>query len=212
MYLPKPSEGGNFTPPPAGSHLAICYRVLDLGTQLTRYMGDQKIQHKIMLTWELPDEKMEDGQPFSISQRYTFSMHEKATLRKHLEAWRGKAFEEGDFGPGGFHLSKLLGVPCLLSVTHTEKEGKTYANVASVSALPKAMRDNVADLTNAKTLLSLDPQEFDAEVFKGLSDGLKDVIRKAPEFAKVAGRVDGGTNGYEAPPSPPDDLDDDIPF
>lgn len=210
MYLPKPPEGGDFTPPPAGSHLAICYRVLDLGTQLTRYMGEQKSQHKIMLSWELPEELTEDGQPFSVHQRYTFSMHEKATLRKHLEAWRGKAFEEHDFGPGGFEVSKLLGQACLISITHTEKEGKTYANVASVSALPKAMRENVPAAKNDKIILSLDPGEFNADVFGGLSEGLKDVIKRSPEYAKLSGSVNNGPNGYEA--GGHDDLDDDIPF
>jgi hypothetical protein len=32
MYLPRPSES-NFRPVPAGTWPAICYRVVDLGTQ-----------------------------------------------------------------------------------------------------------------------------------------------------------------------------------
>ena len=98
MFIPNPSEGGSFTPVPAGSHLAVCYRIIDLGTQKVVFQNENKFLRKVMVSWELPDEKMDDGRPFVISKRYTWSMHEKATLRKHLEAWRGKGFSEEDFG------------------------------------------------------------------------------------------------------------------
>ena len=34
-------SGGDFTPVPAGLHLARCYRIVDLGTQQTEYMAEQ---------------------------------------------------------------------------------------------------------------------------------------------------------------------------
>src|SRR6185369_10438591 len=76
MYLPAPTES-NFTPVPAGTHLGICYRVIDLGTQSTNFNGETKLAHKVLVSWEIPDEKMDDGRPFTISQSYTWSMHEK---------------------------------------------------------------------------------------------------------------------------------------
>src|SRR5688572_9522594 len=123
MHLPKPTEGGDFTPPPAGAFPAICHRFIDLGTQTSNFNGETKHQRKVMLSWEVADEqeRMEDGRPYTISQRFTWSMHEKATLRKTLESWRGKAFEDSDFGPGGFDTRKLIGQPCMLSIIHVDK-------------------------------------------------------------------------------------------
>ena len=122
MYLPAPTES-SFTPVPAGTHLGICFRVIDLGTQQTTFNGDTKTAHKVLISWEIPDEVMGDGRPFMISQSYTWSMHEKATLRKSLEAWRGVAFTDRDFGPGGFDIKNIIGKACTLSVVHTAKNG-----------------------------------------------------------------------------------------
>src|SRR6478735_3792609 len=99
-----PSPSGNFTPPPAGTFPAICYRILDLGTQHGSYKGKPRVAHKILISWEIKDDEavMEDGRPMSIHQNYTWSMNEKAALRKDLESWRGKRFTEADFGENGF--------------------------------------------------------------------------------------------------------------
>lgn len=182
MYLPKPSEGGNFSPVPAGTYPAICYRVIDLGTQTTTYNGERKSAHKVMLSWEItdPETKMEDGRPFVISERYTWSMHEKATLRKALEGWRGTPFKDEDFGEGGFNIKKLLGVGCLLSVLHREKDGKTFANISAIMKLPKGM--NAGTLTNEFVYIALVPELFDRAEFAKLSDSLQDTIKASPEY------------------------------
>lgn len=213
MYMP-PNSGGDFTPPPAGTHLAVCYRLIDLGTQMQEYQGQTKTLRKIMLSWELPDERMEDGRPFTISQRYTYSSHEKATLRQHLEAWRGMRFKDSDFGPGGFDIKNILGKACLLSIVYTEKDGKSYANISSLSKLPKGMTASTPE--NPVVYLTLDPSEFKRDVFDGLSDGIKGVIKKSPEFALVA---NGGARTYDDPPLPDNypagadsGMDDEIPF
>lgn len=211
MRLP-PNSGGDFTPPPSGTHAAICYRVVDLGTQQIEWQGSVKHQHKIMISWELPDEKMEDGQPFSIHQRYTLSSSDKSTLRKHLESWRGKAFQDSDFdpkNPNAFDIKNLLGVPCLLTIIHASKEGKTYANIAAVSKLPRGMP--VSALTNGKVYFALD--QFDQQTFADLSDGIKAVIMKSPEYAQIIARRDAGSSGHIVDePAGPDSLDDSIPF
>lgn len=205
MYLPKPSDNGDFTPPPAGTHLAICYRFIDLGTQAGEYQGKPTSLRKVMLSWELPNELMDDNRPFTISKRYTWSMHEKANLRHDLESWRGRSFEESDFGEGGFNVKKLLGAPCMLNVTHSDKNGKTYANIASVGKLMKGL--TVPELQNTQVFFSL--EDFNKDLFEALSDGLRELIAKSPEYAEVTSqshadpRDQGGQGG---------DLDDDIPF
>jgi hypothetical protein len=211
MHLPVPSEGGDFAPPPAGAFPAICYRFIDLGTQTTNFNGETKHQRKVMLSWELADdqERMEDGRPWTISQRYTWSMHEKATLRKTLESWRGIAFEEKDFGEGGFDTRKLLGAPCMLSLVHAEKNDKTYTNISAVTKLPRGMQP--APLVNEQVYFSLD--EYKAETLSKLSESLQTIIRSSPEYQALGKPKNGG--GYMAPhfeAGDPGISDEDIPF
>ncbi len=186
MQIPKPSEGGGeFELAPAGTHLAVCYRVIDLGTQETVWEGQTKHAHKVLVCWELSDEKMADGRPFIVQKRYTWSMHEKATLRKDLEAWRGVGFVEKDFKPGGFDIKNILGKACVLSVVHTESNnGKTYANVASVGKLMKGQ--TAPAQINPSVYLWLHRDRWDSAVYASLSDGVKSTIAKSPEYQELA--------------------------
>jgi hypothetical protein len=207
-YLPQPT-GGEFELPPAGTHLAVAYRVIDLGTQKTVYNGKEKEAHKIMISWELPEEYTKDGRPFSISQRYTWSMNEKATLRKHLEAWRGKAFTVDDFGPKGFNIKNIIGKGCLLTITHTEKSEKQFANITAVSKLMKRME--APQPTNKPTYLWLTPDLWEPTTFFELSQGLQGVVMKSPEYAKLSGN-DPPADDTPMHDAIPDDMDDEIPF
>ena len=209
MFLPAP--GADFENAPAGTHLAICTRIIDLGTQASHFSGKETFKHKIMLTWELPDEKMKDGRPFTISQRYTWSCDKKANLRKHLEGWRGKAFEEKDFGPGGFNIQKILGLGCVLTISHSENDGKVYANVTSVGKLMKGMSVPPHPL-NELVYLWLSPDLWEPSVFHKLGQGLQGVIMKSPEYAKVTGGKDEGLPPDDEYQHPTDIQDDPIPF
>lgn len=205
--LPKP-EGGDFTPPPAGAFPAICYRVIDLGTQTSSFNGEEKPQHKILIGWELKGEEtiMDDGQPMSIHQRYTWSMFENATLRKHLEGWRGAKFTERDFGPGGFDVRNLLGKACLLSIVRNTKGERTYANIQAITKLPKGMV--AGSLINNPVYLWLSSEGFNQGVFDALSDGLKRTIEKSPEYQRLKANPVG--NGKSAVQQY--EEDDRIPF
>lgn len=213
--LPKPTEGGNFAPTPSGTHLAMCYRIIDLGTQPIEYKGEKKMQHKILISWELPDELMPDGEkegePFTVHHRYTWSMHEKASLRRDLESWRGLAFQDGDFGPGGFEIQNILGKPCLITIVHETKGDKTYANIASISKLPKGMQAPKFPKNDPK-FCWLNGEEFDRDVFDSLSDKLKQAIMDSPEYKAFT--TGGGEHITDAPTKRlgAGDLDDEIPF
>lgn len=184
LLLPSKSDV-EFELVPSGSHVAVCYRVIDLGKQLIEYKGEQKKQHKIMISWELCDEFMTQGKneglPFSIHKWYTFSSSEKATLRKDLESWRGKPFSNEDFGR--FDLKLLLGIGCLIGVVHSEKNGKTYSNINSIMRLPKGM--SAKQPINPVVMFSL--SDFDQKVFDDLSDSLKATIAKSPEYQEIKG-------------------------
>lgn len=210
MRLPKPGEGGgDFAPVPVGTHVGVCSRFIDLGTQQGTFQGKATVSHKVMITWEIAAERMSDGRPFTISKRYTWSMHEKASLRKDLEAWRGKAFTDDDFeGPNAFNTRKLLGQPCMLTVTHETSDGKTYANIAGVGKIMKGLTPE--SLTNEIVYFSMDGNEFDQATYVKLSDGLKEVIAKSPEYAALKSPRSGAQQ--PAPVGLGADIDDDIPF
>lgn len=206
--LTLPPKTQEFALTPAGNHFATCYRIVDLGTQKSEWQGKTKFQHKIMLSWELPDEMMEDGRPFSMHQRYTLSSSDRATLRQHLESWRGKPFTDEDFG--SFDLGKLIGKSCLLNIVHEESKGKTYANIKSVGALPKGMPKE-RTLTNKQVYFSL--SAFDQAVFDELSDGLKAIIATAPEYQELMGASQVNQSVPDAHDAPPlAAYEDDIPF
>ncbi len=129
-------SGGTFQPAPAGLHQAVCIDVIDMGIVESVYGGKPKSQHKVRLAWVI-DELTDEGQPFFVQKRYTLSLHEKSTLRKDLESWRGKPFTDEELK--AFDLERLLGVNGQVNVQQVEKNGKTYANVISIVPLGKGM-------------------------------------------------------------------------
>ena len=130
--------GSNFSPIPEGSHLAVCYMLIDLGVQENKTFNNRS--RKVMIGWELPDETYEsDGKqlPRTIRQTYTASLNESSNLRRDLAAWRGRDFTQDELEE--FNLRNIMGTSCLINVIHKERNGKTYANIASIMALPKGM-------------------------------------------------------------------------
>ncbi len=167
---------------PAGSYPARCYSMIELGTNEETYQGVSKMVNKVRITWELPTETMvfkeERGpEPRVISKEFTLSMHEKANLRAFLENWRGKSFTEKE--AEAFDVTNLLGVPCLLSITHkAATNGNTYANISSVSLLPKGME--CPEMINERQELSFD--DFNQELFDQLPDFIKEKISMSDEY------------------------------
>lgn len=205
--LPKESQA-EFELPPADTHIGTCYRIIDLGTQKVEWQGAVKFQHKIMVSWEL-NAKMADERPFSVHKRYTFSSHEKSTMRQDLEAWRGVAFSPEDLGK--FKLANLLGKCCLIGIVHTTKNGKTYANISSIMKLPKGM----APPPLVNPMIEFDLDEFNQESYNSLSQGLRDTIALSPEYARAIGKGkshEEEVTGHLSDEVPMDAYPDEIPF
>lgn len=143
------SGGGDFKSVPPGSHIAICNIVADMGLQPgSKIYPDPK--HKVYIRFEVPAERVEyerDGTkingPIVIGQAFTASMHEKATLRKYLEGWRGRKFSDDEAEK--FDVSAILGKPCMLNVIENVVEGKIYSNINSISPLPKGVPAPMAE-------------------------------------------------------------------
>ena len=218
----KESGGGNFTPVPTGMHLARCYRIVDLGTQKSEYLGTVKHLPKVMIQFEVHGEDdagkplvTSKGEPMSISKNFTLSLAEKATLRKDLQSWRGRDFTADELR--GFELKNVLGAWAMITVTKTENNGKEYTNIANINSVPKQIKNaGLPEAFNKLAIFSID--EPDMELFDTFSDGLKAKIMSSPEWQArqgeqyARGEQQSGASRQANTGSGFDDMDDDIPF
>ncbi len=185
---------------PAGSHLARLYRIIDLGTQKSEYLGKVNMLRKVKFFWELhgDDLKTDDGKPLIQTRNYTLSLGEKASLRKDLESWRGKSFTDDELR--GFDLTNLLDKWCMITIQHrTGNENKVYADAVAVTPVPSVVAKAGLPQAVNPTLL-FDMQKFDQAVFDGLSEGLKNQIMQSSEFQNKNRKVSNAI------------VDDDVPF
>jgi hypothetical protein len=206
MGLTATSKGTDFELAPVGVHPSRCYRVIDLGTQKSSYKGVAKMQHKVLLSFELlGDQRMKDGKPYMISVRYTMSTSEKSQLRHDLESWRGAQFTEAEIA--AFEVSKVLDKYCLLNVIHEKNGERTYANVSAIMPLPRNMPKPEA--VNEAILFDLDKR--DMRIFETFGDSLKATIMASAEWDKTAHPTHEMPDDipWEAnpPPSSVDDFD-----
>lgn len=188
MPILAENKGSNYKVVDAGVYPARCYSMIELGTQTSEFNGEVKVSRQVNITWELPTETAvfheENGeQPYSVSKNYNLSMHEKSTLRKDLESWRGKGFTEEEAKV--FDITKLLGKECQISIIHkTSNDGlKTYANIGTITPVMKGI--TVPVQINPTRVLCFD--NFDFNVFKELPEWLKEKITQSPEFQAIQG-------------------------
>jgi hypothetical protein len=203
MPIIAENKGGDFVLIPAGNHIARCYGMVQIGTvkeETGIYAG--KESHKVRISWETPHECHDFGkglQPFAIHKEFTLSMNEKATLRKMLESWRGKAFTEEE--AERFDITKLLGKPCMINVIHkTSGKGSTYPDISSLATLPKGLE--CPEQVNQTMELSFD--NWKQHIFDSLPDFVKDKIKKSKEYAAMT------SPGHSE--TPQTSNDDDLPF
>ena len=205
MLIARATQTSTFKPVPPGSHLARCYRIIDLGTQKTIFNGESKFIKKVMFQFEVHSEdddgplKTDKGEPMSISKNYTLSLSDKAVLRADLEAWRGREFTREELQ--GFELKNVLGAWCLITVTRaTGNDGREYTNITGVSPVPKAMKQNLPTPFNQVGIFYID--DPDMEMFETLSERIRQKITETPEWKS------------RKTPQPSSNFDDDaaIPF
>lgn len=180
-------QGLEIEPIEEGSYPARVYQVLHLGTY-PDFTGTLK--NKVRIGFELPTEMMvfdkEKGeQPRVISQEYTLSFHEKATLTKVIKACDPKALSTDDDGfLEVYDVEKLVGKACLVTVIHKEgKDKNIYANVGGVTVMPKGM--TCADAINPPQILNFD--NFNEELFNKLPDFIKNKIISSEEYKTLKG-------------------------
>lgn len=203
-FIAKDSGGGNFKRVPAGAYIGRCYSLIDLGTQTSTGQFGEKSQHKLRIGWELFGEDESgapltvevDGQqmPMTISKSYTVSLHEKAGLRKDLQAWRGREFTDEE--ARAFDVSKLLGAYCMVNVTTSETNGKTYSNVAGLTPLPGALKN--AKPAPVHDIISFDLDAPDMGVFAAFHEKLQEAIKRAPEWKRIGRQAEPTSNSNDS--------------
>ena len=213
----KSETSSNFIPVPTGMHLARCYRIVDLGTQKSEYMGNVKQLHKMMLQFEVHGEDAEGnptntakGDPMTVSKNFTVTLAEKSTLRKDLQSWRGRDFTPDELR--GFELKNVLGQWAMITVVETENNGNTYTNISNINPVPATIKKNgLPEGKNELKIFSID--EPDMELFESFSENLKNKIRQSPEWDRLYGGSEPvSTSSNVAKPANFDDLEDDLPF
>jgi hypothetical protein len=201
------------TPIPAGMQIARCYGVFDKGTHHDERFGKDK--RELVITWEVPKHRIsfeKDGVkkdlPRAISKSYTLSLHEKSGLRKDLQSWRGRAFTEAELG--GFAMKNILGKPCLLNITHVQKDGKTYANIGAITPLMEGM--TCPPQENANSFFSFD--EYDSRDLpfpEGMPPWVQDEAKKSKEWAAL-GDVQPDAEPETEESEPETSEDESLPF
>jgi hypothetical protein len=181
--------------PEAGTTMGVLVQLIDMGLQETNWDGEKKMSPKVRLTFELPDqviegEVVENGKttkvtkPMMVSLELTRSLGERATLRKHLESWRGAAFTSKELA--SFSLKNLLGKAALLTLMHkTSQAGRQYCAINAISKLPKGM---TAPKESVSSQVFYEIENGQNEVFAALPEWLQDKVRASKEFQMAAGK------------------------
>ena len=195
---------GDFKQPKPGVTIGRCYSIIDLGTQVTTY-GPKR---QILMSVELPLQTEEfEGvvKPMMASKKYTLSFNKKAILRKDMESWYGKKFNDKDIeNSGGFDPSKILGRTGQVLLEENDTGDKVYINIGAI--MPLAEGQTCPDQFNDSFFFDLD--DFSIDKWESMSENMRSWISKSPE-AKQA--LQQG-QGQQEQPAPIDDGFDDIPF
>lgn len=197
--------------PPPGTHYARCFAVCDLGTQLGEFQGKPKKAHKCRIFFELPNEQAvffeEKGkEPFTVSKEFTLSLHKKAELRKVLEGWRGRPFNEDELDK--FDVAKLVAAPALITIGHEpRKDGEgSFAKILNVAKLMSEMVKSMPPAITPHWCYEIAMGRNEA--FSRLPDWLQEKIAKCEEWTKPAPSHDPNPSPVE----PESTEDENLPF
>ena len=175
MSMTVKSEGNN--PIPAlepGVYTGVASALIDLGIQESQMFKNK--QRKVIIVWTILGETVtvkDEELPRVMSKEYTMSIGDKSTLRKDLEAWRGKTFSSDELQ--GFNLVNILNTACQLQINEQEKNGKTFTNIAAIMALPKGTKVDAVD--GAYVFDTYDDKTWDN--YEKIPNWIKERIKKA---------------------------------
>ena len=193
FYAPEKSQKSKILIP-ADTHHAVLYAVIDQGTHMISYPGEDPYpSRQCTLTWEFPEERGDfdsESKPLVLSGFYTVSTNGKAKISAVFKA------ADPSWQPGTrFDLSTLIGKNFMVTVIHySNQAGDTNAKISSVSQIPKRMP--VLTPENKTLVFSLedflgqygpDEEELLELVPKFIATGKINPIVKSLEWTKALG-------------------------
>lgn len=139
MPLYAKDNAKDFSPLEAGTHVARVCGVIHIGTITDNIKGQDITRNRVYISFEVPEQLKEDGKPFTIGQEFTLSMNKNGNLLPFVESMLGVKLDKESSKE--FDVFSLLGHTAMLNVIHSapNADGNVYANIKSVSPLPKSM-------------------------------------------------------------------------
>lgn len=171
----KVTGKSNFQNPDPGTVSAVCTKIIDMGTQVTKFGA----KRTVAIYWEV-SQVMADGRPFQVRKEYAASVHPMSNLGKDLKSWFARDLNDDELA--GMDLSILLGKACILSLV----QNGDYTNVGTVSALIQGMQP----LVPQGALVYFDLDKFDQAVFDQFSDNLRNKIKETEEYKAIPVNAD----------------------
>ncbi len=177
--------------PPAGTHIAVCYSIIDIGTHMKSFQGQQPVPTPLVnISWEfthLPHQIFDPAkgpQPMAIFQEYTLSIKDKAKLAQILKVWGGIT----EITNLETLIPKYIGAPCMIQVVHNRDKTQQeiiYANIAGggrgVMQKPKDMPYNKAQ--NPQMLFEL--TKFSWAQFHKIPPFIQNKIKQSQEWSEI---------------------------
>jgi len=182
------TETIDFEPLAAGDYLARCVTVAYLGLLKNKLEPTKPAKPKIALEFEIQGEFMENGLPLKLMAMFTMSLHKQSTLRPFLETWRGLPFDQSQLAT--FDVSKVLGVPAKLIITHKAKQsGGVRAVIQTAFRLKPELKEAIKPAISP--LLLFDADSPDPVVLEQLPKFFQEQIaqaeKPAPKVQEPAG-------------------------
>jgi hypothetical protein len=185
--------------------------MIHVGERDYEYQGEPKKKNSLWVYFELPNElnvfNPELGeQPYSVNIEYNHVPYETAKIMKHINSWRGKALSPQEIDD--FDVSTLLEQPCMLTIVHNTSaaNGKTYANIASISGMPKGIEcpkqvnpSYTFDYNDNFDMIAMD---------KNIPQFLQDIMKQTPEWNEKMNEIPNALEPSKTTSVMPEDLED----
>lgn len=193
-YKPQ-AEQTEYTLPPAGDYVGICYQVIDIGTQSVPFKGEPSFKNQVVISFELHGTNADgspillpDGRPFSLTYKHkgrlpTLSLSGKANLRNMISAWRGKPVTDLETMQPSVVMKALIGLPATLAISHREYVKTDGTKGIGVDMTPPARVHPAIPVPKmVNDPLYFDIGEWSDETFGKITKGWKTMIEKSAEF------------------------------
>ncbi len=172
--------------PPVGSFPARVYKIVYMGTVKGEFKGSPTESYRVSITWELPTKthvfkEGEPAQPFSVSKAVSHSMGKKSSLRPIIEGMLGISFMDEE--AYAFDLDDIIGMTCMLGITHKETPEGKKVEIKSFSKLPEGL--DCPPAINKPVIVSY--EKWDQAEFDKLPGWMKEQMVKTPEYKKLKG-------------------------